>query len=640
MTTKTTEKRPWTVMVYMAGDNNLSIDMAYALREMQRFSAESNDKFSLFVYYDNSCLNSPTLYCDFRDPKNPHTVPAREFDPGKPKRKFVRSGVTQNSATMRSLYQFAYWCLGKEKGCRNGRSARNALIVSGHGSGFQNLSFLKDDRYKYYMTVPKFRETLKWIDDDFLAGKKLDLIGFDNCVMGMLEIGNELRHHARVMVASEGYIPNAGWPYARLLTDAVDGNETAEELGKRLVQSFITQQADYAIGGVSVDIAAWNLQKLPQVSAAVDSLAALLDACLSQDEGRSLVKPWILQAHYECQSYMFEQNVDVADLCRLLGDQAEQSRDTRSVKLGNKRCVIAQELALRCAAVEAAIRESVLLSGFSGGKYQYSNGISIFFPWTLGVLATSSRTYSKLDFAQKAAPRWKRFLWEYLARTTRRPPKEASTLSSTSQKNLGVGMEFVDDLYDAREEAALRSALGAYAHAAFRTRPDGSHRVDGNPRDGVDGNPRDRVDGNPRDRVDGNPRDRIDGNPRDRVDGNPRDRVDGNPRDRVDGNPRDRVDGNPRDRVEGNPRDRVEGNPRDRVDGNPRDRVDGNPRDRVEGNPKDRSIDNVANRMLGAIGMTLIEFKNASEPWFIYGFSNPEVKVNTLDRGLENRSLI
>ena len=50
-----------------------------------------------------------------------------------------------------------------------------------------------------------------------LLGQKLDILGFDSCVMGMLEVGYQFNLVAKTMIASEGSVPSAGWTYAKIL---------------------------------------------------------------------------------------------------------------------------------------------------------------------------------------------------------------------------------------------------------------------------------------------------------------------------------------------------------------------------------------------------------------------------------------
>src|SRR5262249_28753031 len=49
--------------------------------------------------------------------------------------------------------------------------------------------------------------------------KKVDVIGMDICNMNMIEVGYELRGVADFLVASQDSVPDASWPYDRLLNE-------------------------------------------------------------------------------------------------------------------------------------------------------------------------------------------------------------------------------------------------------------------------------------------------------------------------------------------------------------------------------------------------------------------------------------
>ncbi len=56
------KQKEWTIMIYMAGDNNLAVDMAYAMEQIKGVADAGADSPNLFVYYDgNSPAGSPSL---------------------------------------------------------------------------------------------------------------------------------------------------------------------------------------------------------------------------------------------------------------------------------------------------------------------------------------------------------------------------------------------------------------------------------------------------------------------------------------------------------------------------------------------------------------------------------------------------
>jgi hypothetical protein len=53
------------------------------------------------------------------------------------------------------------------------------------------------------------------------AGVKLDIVGFDACLMGMVEVAYAMRNVADYVVGSEDLEPGDGWPYDKILAELV-----------------------------------------------------------------------------------------------------------------------------------------------------------------------------------------------------------------------------------------------------------------------------------------------------------------------------------------------------------------------------------------------------------------------------------
>ena len=434
--------KEWTVMIYMAGDNNLAVDMAYAMEQIREVAGEGAESPNLLVYYDGNSPAIPTLYCDFSDPHSPKYV--RSFKV--PEKLYpVPPKPNENAAHRHSVLNFVDWCVNKvevesEGRVTRGRRARKyALIFSGHTLGFQDIGLFKDESSGKAMKMRELYDTLQRIVDGkkalvayarenklrgaerasettILLGQKLDILGFDSCVMGMLEVGYQFRTVAETIIASEGSVPNAGWTYAKILGCLTrGGGGDSEEVGEQFVRDFIRSQDAYTIGGVSVDMAAWNLGRLDDLAAAFDELSGMLIESFT-DEGSRLYRQMarvIALVHWRCQSYMYDQNIDLGDFCELLDVECGLVAD----ELGGGEAKTLKRVQKACRKVLGALRKAVVLSGFSGGAYQYSNGISVFFPWSREGYEVSRKNYESLWFARfvtRESSSWTKFLKKYL----------------------------------------------------------------------------------------------------------------------------------------------------------------------------------------------------------------------------------
>jgi hypothetical protein len=437
-------QKEWTIMIYMAGDNNLAVDMAYAMEQIKGVAASGADSPNLFVYYDGNSPAIPTLYCDFSEPGKARYVRSYKV----PNKTYhVPKKENENAANSRSILNFIDWCVNKVEVENNGeitfgrRAQKYALIFSGHSLGFQDIGLFKDETSGRSMKMTDFYDMLQglvsnkknlqelaeannWLEDDqkvenALLGQKLDLLGFDSCVMGMLEVGYQFNQVAKTMIASEGSVPSAGWTYAKILGSL--GREQCRNLDTRsvaemFVKEFIHSQDSYTVGGVSVDMAAWDLGRFDNLADAFDELAEALLECFKDPNSRIYrqMERAILHVHWKCQSYMYDQNVDLGDFCELLDRECGLIADELG---GDEDTNVLKRVQKECRGVLKELQKAVILGGFSGGGYQYSNGISVFFPWSRDAYEVSRKNYETLWFAKDVKRErlsWTDFLKKYL----------------------------------------------------------------------------------------------------------------------------------------------------------------------------------------------------------------------------------
>ena len=437
-------EKEWTIMIYMAGDNNLAVDMAYAMEQIKGVAEVGAESPNLFVYYDGNSPAIPTLYCDFSQPQKPRYVRSYKV----PHKLYaVPNKENENAADIRSILNFVDWCVNRVEVENAGeisfgrRAQKYALIFSGHSLGFQDIGLFKDETSgkslkmsDFYVALQALTNTKKDLEQyaktnklegeacdivtTELLGQKLDILGFDSCVMGMLEVGYQFNNVAKTMIASEGSVPSAGWTYAKILgclAREQNRNVDTREVAALFVKEFVRSQDAYTVGGVSVDMAAWDLSRFSGLAAGFDGLSVALLDCFEDKESRIYrqMARVILQVHWQCQSYMYDQNVDLGDFCELL----DRECGLVAKELGGEDVEILKTVQEQCRVVLKELHEAVILSGFSGGSYQYSNGVSVFFPWSREGYEVSRKNYESLWFAKEAKRKqlsWMGFLKKYL----------------------------------------------------------------------------------------------------------------------------------------------------------------------------------------------------------------------------------
>jgi len=245
------EKAAWTVMIYLAGDNNLTTECMYALTEMKR--AALGEQLNVIAQFDPCDPHLPShryeinqdnknIYQDIIDYaryyKNQKEVRfkkesrkalllaarreeareklreagMKELDHATltaPKENEVITDDTDTGSPI-TLYNFISFCLEKYP------AERYMVVLSGHAGGTERDYLLKDESSARSLTFNELQQVFKQIKRD-RHGKLIDIIGMDNCLMSMAEICYELRDVAEIVVGCESFSPISGWPYRQIL---------------------------------------------------------------------------------------------------------------------------------------------------------------------------------------------------------------------------------------------------------------------------------------------------------------------------------------------------------------------------------------------------------------------------------------
>ncbi|GLI67828.1 hypothetical protein VaNZ11_012110 [Volvox africanus] len=131
-----------------------------------------------------------------------------------------------------------------------------------------------------------------------LAGQavsKLDVLGFDACLMSMYEVGGTLAPYARTLLASEMLEPGHGWDYRALgaMTKAAASSSVAATtaeiaMAEIWISQYKAQAVQYQTTGVTLalsDLGVATANLVPAVSSLADALCAALTANSSYASG-------------------------------------------------------------------------------------------------------------------------------------------------------------------------------------------------------------------------------------------------------------------------------------------------------------------------------------------------------------------
>lgn len=252
--------KEWTILVYMAADNDLSPYALWDLDEMEgRFesshSAASTLKTDLVVEVDTDGPSGIRRLHMFQRADGPYVSaktketyvgqsPARVASP-------IVSIATEPDARTpaQKLEQFLEW------GVREYPAENYMVIVWGHGQGWsadlstvrnstpQNLGramveaatsvpqpkpgrfggIMVDPNSSTHLSIPALRDVLDTLVQGTLEGERLALYASDACLMQMSEVAYEIAPSTRFVVGSSQVQSYLGLPYRRMLYELNTG---------------------------------------------------------------------------------------------------------------------------------------------------------------------------------------------------------------------------------------------------------------------------------------------------------------------------------------------------------------------------------------------------------------------------------
>jgi hypothetical protein len=115
------------------------------------------------------------------------------------------------------------------------RALFNTTIASAVRPGAQPRAIAFDDTSKDFLDNIETKKVLSAVTKDL--GRPIDILGMDACLMSMVEVAYQVRDSVRVTVGSEEVEPSDGWPYDSILKELASKPEmTAEELAAVIVK--------------------------------------------------------------------------------------------------------------------------------------------------------------------------------------------------------------------------------------------------------------------------------------------------------------------------------------------------------------------------------------------------------------------
>jgi hypothetical protein len=421
------ELAEWTIMVFLNADNDLEEEGLEDFMEMS--AVGSSEKVNVVVQFDRT----PNESDDYEDWTQTLRFLVKKGTKPRPSEALEDlSEVDMGSKD--SLADFIRWAQAKFP------AKRYMLNIWDHGQGWRfrtasipkltsieaiRLANFRTEELKQIKEQPKIptnkviSSTVRYISHDatngsklwnreiqntfekVFAGQKVNVIGFDACLMSMMETAYAMRNSASVMVGSEELEPGTGWNYKRILTKlSAKPDVESDVLGRIIVDSY---KENYEDSDTRTTLSAIDLSKIDtlavSVSAMSDVLINKLDAELEN----------IKIARSNCRNYGARYGLHGIDLGRF-SDQLSAVTTDNDVRDSIK--IVRDNLA--AAVIHNYIGRS------RGDEHKFgSNGLAIYFPISMTAYKGDQdrsgydelNTEYPVEFVEKH--KWDNFLHRY-----------------------------------------------------------------------------------------------------------------------------------------------------------------------------------------------------------------------------------
>jgi PKD repeat protein len=375
-------EKEWTVLVYMAADNNLE-DVAIAdFNEMEMVG--SGPDLNIVVQFDR-ISGHDSSNGDWTDTRR--YLVEQDFDPVVINSVPVNDSMGElNMGNPGTLKDFLEW------GVDNYPAKRYILVMWDHGSGLfrrrgdsgneETRGFCKDwssgsDDLKMW----ELSSVLSELKESH--GTEYEIIAADVCYFGYLESAYQVKKYTKFFIGASDEEPAAGWDYQRALSFISEKPlSTSRDMAINIVERFLEDYEQGYITQMALSIASMEKFLIPALETFTRALISSTYHYHSEIQ--------IARRHSDTPRSRY---VDLYSFVKLIKDDI-----TLPLSLKQK----ATELSI-------ALKDSIVAYG-TGSDHPNSLGLAIWFPEN--ILSTSNyNTYlRKFDFSETS---WIDFLKEY-----------------------------------------------------------------------------------------------------------------------------------------------------------------------------------------------------------------------------------
>ena len=425
----------WTVMVYLAGDNNLTANCITVLQQLEAVKYKRNVR--VLACFDSNTpwpKGSRYLAINCKWNKNNrdvdweiyndlimtqdrgHAINAPDFcSPDKE----VKGTHMKRTDVAEGLKRFMRWAMKHHR-----KQDPCMLILYGHGPVVAGKTFLSRENPLSSLRMTDLPKILK----PHFGGRrrKLEILALQNCAMNGIETAWEVKNQVNYMIGSQGLVLAYGWPYERIISALVDNpTDSPLQISEKILKACARHLLDFSVMDRSSEQSVCDLSQLhgeDNIKDAIRELSEALKDALRfktvheqresddrdrkfDDKQKVLRYPVICDAvrlaRLEAQSYWGETFVDVYDFCERLLKKCNEAVVTHNEFVNNLLSTLKVDRSFDpqiretdvvsrlttitecCMNVMDRVEKMVPHSYYIGPELQYSRGLSIYFPWSM-----------------------------------------------------------------------------------------------------------------------------------------------------------------------------------------------------------------------------------------------------------------
>lgn len=321
-------RKNWTVLIFLNADNDLETSGMKDLNEMECIGSDEN--MNIVVQIDRQKGSRGDTVEDG------NWIGTRRYEVTKDRTKKIASKLVMNlderdMGNRKELAEFLQW------GVETYPADHFVAVVWNHGAGWKGISL--DDQSGKMLNIPDvlwaFQQAVPSLQKVNPKHPRFDILDFDACLMGMIEIAYELRNVTDFLLASEQTEPGQGMPYQGTLRPIKeDPSVTPRQLAKLMTSAYVKSyaaggsQTTRRFGGAPVTKSAYDLSRISPLVELVNKLGASLSANHSAYT-RLLVDEFGQFA--KVRRYSDESFVDLVDFSMKLAQLADLPEETRGI---------------------------------------------------------------------------------------------------------------------------------------------------------------------------------------------------------------------------------------------------------------------------------------------------------------------